>query len=87
MFVLATALFALSASANPFGTVDSPRLLNQHAEHEHVTRAALACRNGADPADGNCFEPLSLDQVAGKAGTLGAVGCKHFQPAYFLCMI
>ena len=70
------ALHVLSSSASPFGTVDSPRLLNQHREHELITRAAFACRTGESPADGNCFEPISLDQVAGKSGEFGAVGCK-----------
>ncbi|MBT2387264.1 CinY protein [Streptomyces sp. ISL-11] len=57
-------------SASAFGTV---RTLGQHAEHENITRAALACRPDAR-SDGSCFEPRSLDQIAGRAGTFGAVG-------------
>ena len=53
-----------------FGTIN---LLGQHSEHERITRAALACQ-GSWPSDGSCFEPLSIDQLAGKNGTFGAVG-------------
>ncbi|MGK5547366.1 CinY protein, partial [Streptomyces sp. URMC 127] len=56
--------------ARAFGTVNT---LGQHAEHERITRAALACPPGT-PSDGTCFEPRSLDQVAGRGGTFGAVG-------------
>ncbi|WP_328741549.1 CinY protein [Streptomyces caniferus] len=52
-----------------FGTVNG---FGQHAEHERITRAALSCtpqRTGND-----CFQPHSLDQLAGKSGTFGAVG-------------
>ncbi|MFI9202693.1 CinY protein [Streptomyces sp. NPDC053048] len=56
--------------AHAFGTVNT---LGQHAEHEQITRAALACAPGT-PSDGTCFEPRSLDQIAGHDGTFGAVG-------------
>ncbi|KAH7333298.1 hypothetical protein BKA65DRAFT_460002 [Rhexocercosporidium sp. MPI-PUGE-AT-0058] len=72
--LLATSLLALSATANPFGTVDKPLTLNQHAEHEKITRVALKCRAGETAASGKCFEPRSLDQIAGGPGTLGGVG-------------
>ncbi|MFI9240718.1 CinY protein [Streptomyces sp. NPDC053079] len=68
-----TPLALLTAQAPPaqaFGTVNA---LGQHAEHERITRAALACAPGT-PSDGTCFEPRSLDQVAGHKGTFGAVG-------------
>jgi len=58
------------ASAEAFGTIDG---LGQRREHERITRAALACPAGT-PSTGDCFEPKSIDQVAGKAGTFGAVG-------------
>ena len=48
-------------------------LLGQNSEHERITRAALAC-NGPWSPSGSCFESLSLDQLAGKDGTFGAVG-------------
>ncbi|MFG2606538.1 CinY protein [Streptomyces sp. NPDC048514] len=52
-----------------FGTING---LGQSAEHEKITRAALACKGGE--TDNSCFEPGSLNQLAGAAGTFGAVG-------------
>ncbi|CAN5432272.1 hypothetical protein BH10PSE5_BH10PSE5_08210 [soil metagenome] len=57
---------ALSAQAQAFGTIGS---LGQSTEHEQITRRALAC--GAITP---CVEPLTLDELAGKPGTFGAVG-------------
>ncbi|MEU2559208.1 CinY protein [Streptomyces longispororuber] len=69
--VMAPALLTAQAQpANAFGTVNK---FGQHGEHERITRAALACAPGA-ASDGGCFEPRSLDQVAGHEGTFGAVG-------------
>jgi hypothetical protein len=62
---------APTPAANAFGTVNGP--LGQRAEHERITRIALGCAPGA-PSDGSCFEPVSLDNLAGKEGTFGAVG-------------
>ncbi|MEU1280032.1 CinY protein [Streptomyces sp. NPDC005805] len=56
--------------AHAFGTINGA---GQHAEHERITRAALACAPGR-ASDGRCFEPRSLDQLAGRTGTFGAVG-------------
>jgi len=56
--------------ANAFGTING---LGQRAEHERITRAALACAPGVK-SDGSCFEPRSIDQLAGHSGTFGAVG-------------
>jgi hypothetical protein len=56
--------------ANAFGTING---LGQRAEHERITRAALACAPGVK-SDGSCFEPHSIDQLAGHSGTFGAVG-------------
>lgn len=56
--------------AHGFGTIDG---LGQHREHERITRAALACPSG-QKSNGDCFEPKSIDQLAGKQGTFGAVG-------------
>jgi hypothetical protein len=61
-FVIAAAFLALSAPAHAFGTV---RALGQHAEHEMITRAALA---------GLAFGPKTLDELAGRRGRFGAVG-------------
>ena len=63
---------AVAPAAHGFGTINSA---GQHAEHERLTRAALACPAGTPaPSTGDCFEPVSIDQVAGKTGTFGAVG-------------
>ncbi|MFC5723383.1 CinY protein [Streptomyces gamaensis] len=76
LLVAATALaapaltLAQTTPAHAFGTVNS---FGQHAEHERITRAALACAPGK-PSDGTCFEPRSLDQLAGHQRTFGAVG-------------
>lgn len=64
----AGALVATAAPAQAFGTT-----AGQGSEHEFITRAALACPAGT-PSDGSCFEPKSLDQVAGKPGSFGGVG-------------
>jgi hypothetical protein len=73
LLALLTAGVALSglAAAGPaaaFGTTSA-----QGAEHERITRLALACPAGV-PSDGSCFEPKSLDQVAGRTGSFGAIG-------------
>ncbi|MEW2352270.1 hypothetical protein [Spirillospora sp. NPDC029432] len=44
-----------------------------HGEHEKVTRAALACPED-QPSDGTCFEPDSMDVLAGYRTYLGGVG-------------
>jgi len=59
-----------------FGTVNT---IGQKTEHEHITRAALACPPGTK-SSGDCFEPLSLSQLAGTSGTLGAVGAPDAFP-------
>jgi len=67
-----------------FGTINEPVLLGQHNEHEMITRLAFQCPKGRK-SDGVCFEPRSLDQLAGYhlhvlgwaipgAGFNGAVG-------------
>lgn len=68
------AAIVLSASgARAFGTVN---FLGQQAEHEMVTRTALQCHqvNPFWVSEGVCFQPKSLDEIAGKKGTFGAVG-------------
>lgn len=54
-------LFWPSASL-PFGTINQ---LGQSAEHEKITRLALA---------GAGFQPFTLDMLAGSTGSFGAVG-------------
>jgi hypothetical protein len=58
------------SSAAAFGTIDSG---GQHREHERITRAALACAGDARPAD-DCFEPASMDSLAGHDREFGGVG-------------
>jgi hypothetical protein len=59
---LALALtLAAVAQAGAFGTI---RSLGQDAEHERITRRALACPPGA-PSDNSCFEAMTLDELAG----------------------
>lgn len=68
--LVAGTLGTLSApSALAFGTING---LGQQAEHEMITRAALGCKTGT--SSGDCFEPKSLDALAGVNGTFGAVG-------------
>jgi hypothetical protein len=62
-------LLCLIPRAATFGTVNG---IGQHAEHEKITRAALGC-NAEDPVD-DCFRTLSLDELAGKTKTVGAIG-------------
>ena len=49
------AVLTLPASAQAFGTVNTPGT-GQSAEHERMTRAALACPAGMK-SDDTCFEP------------------------------
>lgn len=77
-------LLGLVPLAVAFGTINEPVILGQHNEHEMVTRLAFQCSSG-QKSDGVCFEPRSLDQLAGYhrdvmglpipgAGFNGAVG-------------
>lgn len=56
-------LLAVSARVASFGTINAP-VIGQHNEHELITRLAFQCADGAK-SDGFCFEPRSLDQLAG----------------------
>src|SRR5690349_19049407 len=55
------------APAVAFGTIDSG---GQHREHEHITRAALACTK----RERACFQPVTMDYLAGHDREFGAVG-------------
>lgn len=72
------ALLMAPASAGAFGTVSTPGT-GQSAEHERMTRAALACPAGVK-SDDTCFEPASISQLAGRPGTFGAVGQPDIPP-------
>jgi hypothetical protein len=68
--VLSSSIVLVPASALAFGTVEGG---GQNREHERITRAAVACHPGAG-SDGGCFEPRSVDQLAGHGKKFGAVG-------------
>jgi hypothetical protein len=68
--VAALALLAAAPAAHAFGTVN---ILGQNAEHEKITRLALRC-GGAASAGKDCFDPKTLDVLAGKRGDVGMVG-------------
>src|SRR4051794_35263220 len=75
---LMVATLAIPSGVGAFGSLDGP--LGQRAEHQRIPRIALGCPPGV-PSTGDCFEPVSLDQLAGKPGTLGAVGAPDADPA------
>lgn len=62
-------LAAAPGSAAGFGTIDAG---GQSREHERLTRAALSCAGAA--ADPDCFQPVTMDQLAGHDREFGAVG-------------
>ncbi|KAK4247308.1 hypothetical protein C7999DRAFT_14623 [Corynascus novoguineensis] len=84
LLYIAVALGGFPAMTAAFGTINAPAVLGQHNEHEMITRLAFQCPND-QKSDGICFEPRSLDQLAGYhvnvmgialtgSGTNGAVG-------------
>jgi hypothetical protein len=68
--VLTSSMALVPSSAAAFGTVEGG---GQHREHERITRAAVACP-ARTRSDGDCFEPRSVDQLAGTGKRFGAVG-------------
>ena len=66
---LGLAAAAIATDTAGFGTIHG---LGQDAEHERITRRALACTPASAP--GACFEPDTLDSLAGRRGSFGAVG-------------
>ena len=68
--VSAFLLVASSSASSAFGTLSAA---GQDREHERITRNALEC--GLAPGHVQpCFEPDSMDELAGTSGTFGAVG-------------
>src|SRR4051794_33724814 len=55
-----------------FGTINKA---GQSSEHERITRIGLASSG---------FGPSTLDSLAGKSGTFGAVGAPDYPPRGFL---
>jgi hypothetical protein len=72
--VLSSCIVMVPGSAAAFGTIDGG---GQNREHERITRAAVACPAGTG-SDGDCFEPRSMDQLAGHGKNFGAVGAPDF---------
>jgi hypothetical protein len=70
LLVLSGSVVLVPGSAAAFGTIEGG---GQNREHERITRAAVACPAGTD-SGGDCFEPRSVDQLAGHGKTFGAVG-------------
>lgn len=70
----AAVVAAAPSAALSFGTIQGYIFGNGpfNSEHEMITRAALSC--AVPDKVPNCFEPRSLDNLAGKMGTFGAVG-------------
>jgi hypothetical protein len=68
--VLAVWIASPASSAAAFGTIDTG---GQHREHERITRAALSCASETSAHD-DCFEPRSMDFLAGHDREFGAVG-------------
>jgi hypothetical protein len=68
--LLAAWIASPAPSAAAFGTIDAG---GQHREHERITRAALSCASETSPPD-DCFEPESMDVLAGHGREFGAVG-------------
>jgi hypothetical protein len=68
-YVLAASVALSATAALAFGTISG---MGQNREHERITRHALGCGQGLDGSV--CFQPKSLDEIAGKPGTWGGVG-------------
>lgn len=77
----AAALFApLLLTASPAGAFGTINGLGQHAEHEKITRV-LSCSSSQRPT--NCFQQESMNLLAGRPGTWGAVGAPDIPPYLF----
>ena len=76
--VICAGLTGTAMSGWAFGTI---RGLGQDAEHERITRNALACKDG-DASDG-CFQKKTLDMLAGSKNNFGAVGLPDRGPLIF----
>ncbi|MEE2525089.1 hypothetical protein V0U79_01840 [Hyphobacterium sp. HN65] len=67
--ILGLVFICMAAALSGFGTV---RGMGQDAEHGRITRHALGCESSTAPI--NCFQPDTLDSLAGSRGDFGAVG-------------
>jgi hypothetical protein len=68
--VVIASVLPMPGSAAAFGTIEGG---GQHRAHERITRAALACASATGPAS-SCFEPRSMDLLAGRDPYFGGVG-------------
>ncbi|WP_417497560.1 CinY protein [Maricaulis sp.] len=71
-FLLATTLAIASLAPIASWGYGTIRGMGQDAEHARITRHALACGNGR--SGDACFQPDTLDSLAGAEGSFGAVG-------------
>ncbi len=69
MIISLLMLLASGSSVFSFGTIS---YLGQNSEHERITRRAYA--NPASPSSRLFVQPRTLDLLAGRSGTFGAVG-------------
>lgn len=67
---------AAFVGATGFGTVNG---MGQNAEHERITRWALGCERTGTALQW-CLEPDTLDEMAGKRGSFGAIGTPDTPP-------
>jgi von Willebrand factor type A domain len=73
VLVVVLMLGAVATEAVGYGTIVG---LGQNAEHERMTRRALACQPAGvgTKSNGICLEDTSIANLAGAPGTVGAVG-------------
>jgi hypothetical protein len=69
--IIVSGVLGLAGNALAFGTT---HVLGQNAEHERITRHALACVAPDGPDVQACFKPKAIAELAGEGGTFGAVG-------------
>lgn len=67
-----TAAMAFAMLATPVWAFGTIRGAGQNAEHERITRHALACTMPS--ANDDCFEARTLVEIAGEDRNFGAVG-------------
>lgn len=66
-----------AGAASAFGTIIG---LGQNAEHERITRIALACASAEAPLGAACFQPKSMAALAGDQASSGAIGLADLSP-------
>ena len=76
--IIAVAVALVGLMLSGFGTINHG---GQSAEHEKITRRALGCP-GVSPG-AFCFQSATLDQLAGRGGTFGAIGYPDSSLAIF----